>query len=55
MVGRGTTATLELWIVPSSAYGLMLVGLAPGIGVIELRLLPETKTNRTKVADIVIA
>jgi hypothetical protein len=31
------------------------VGLALGIGVIELRLLPETKTNRTKVADIVIA
>jgi hypothetical protein len=31
------------------------VGLALGTGVIELRLLPETKTNRTKVADIVIA
>jgi hypothetical protein len=31
------------------------VGLALGIRVIELRLLPETKTNRTKVADIVIA
>ena len=31
------------------------VGLAMGTGVIELRLLPETKSNRTKVADIVIA
>jgi hypothetical protein len=31
------------------------VGLALGTGVIELRLLPETKSNRTKVADIVIA
>jgi hypothetical protein len=31
------------------------VGLALGISVIELRLLPETKTNRTKVADIVMA
>ena len=28
------------------------VGLAPGIGVIELRLLPETKTNRPKGADV---
>jgi hypothetical protein len=26
-----------------------------GVGVIELRLLPETKTNRTKVADVVIS
>lgn len=32
-----------------------VVGLAQGIGVIELRLLPETKSNRTKVADVVIA
>jgi hypothetical protein len=32
-----------------------MVGLALGTGVIELRLLPETKSNRTKVADIVIA
>lgn len=30
-------------------------GLPAGIGVIELRLLPETKSNRTKVADVVIA
>jgi hypothetical protein len=33
-----------------------VVGLAQDIGVIELRLLlPETESNRTKVADIVIA
>jgi hypothetical protein len=31
------------------------VGLPVGIGVIELRLLPETKSNRTKVADVVIS
>jgi hypothetical protein len=31
------------------------VGLPQGIGVLELHLLPETKSNRTKVADIVIA
>jgi hypothetical protein len=31
------------------------VGLAKGIGVIELCLLAETKSDRTKVADIVIA
>jgi integrase len=30
-------------------------GLPPGVGVIELRLLPETKSNRTKVADVVIS
>jgi hypothetical protein len=31
------------------------VGLAMGTGVLELRLLHETKSNRTKVADFVIA
>jgi hypothetical protein len=31
------------------------VGLPDGVGVIELRLLPETKSNRTKVADVVIS
>jgi hypothetical protein len=31
------------------------VGLPVGIGVLELRLLPETKGNRTKVADVVIS
>jgi hypothetical protein len=30
-------------------------GLPEGVGVIEIRLLPETKTNRTKVADVVIS
>jgi len=30
-------------------------GLPPGVGVIELRLLPETKSNRTQVADVVIS
>jgi len=30
-------------------------GLQEGVGVIEANLLPETKTNRTKVADIVVA
>jgi hypothetical protein len=36
------------------AHGPRL-GLPLGVGAIELRLLPETKTNRTKVADVVIA
>jgi hypothetical protein len=31
------------------------IGLPLGVGAIELRLLPETKSNRTKVADIVIS
>lgn len=31
------------------------VGLALGVGAIELRLLPETKSNRTKIADVVIS
>jgi hypothetical protein len=31
------------------------VGLPPEVGVIELRLLPETKSTRTKVADVVIS
>jgi hypothetical protein len=31
------------------------IGLAPGIGAIELRLLPETKSSRTKVADVIIS
>jgi hypothetical protein len=31
------------------------VGLPPGVGVIELRLLPETKSARTRVADVVIS
>jgi hypothetical protein len=31
------------------------VGLPLGVGVLELRLLPETKSNRTKVADVVIS
>lgn len=30
-------------------------GLQPGVGVIEMRLLDETKTNRTKVADVIVA
>jgi hypothetical protein len=30
-------------------------GLPSGVGVIELRLLPETKSNRTRVADVVIS
>jgi hypothetical protein len=30
-------------------------GLPEGVGVIELRLLPETKSNRTRVADVVIS
>ena len=30
-------------------------GLQPGIGVIEMLLLDETKTNRTKVADVIVA
>jgi hypothetical protein len=31
------------------------IGLPPGVGAIELRLLPETKSTRTKVADIIIS
>jgi len=31
------------------------LGLPAGVGVIELRLLPETKSTRTKVADVVIS
>jgi hypothetical protein len=31
------------------------IGLPSGVGAVELRLLAETKTNRTKVADIVIS
>jgi hypothetical protein len=31
------------------------VGLPLGVGVIEMRLLPETKSNGTKVADVVIS
>jgi hypothetical protein len=31
------------------------IGLPLGVGAIELRLLPETKTTRTKVADVVIS
>jgi hypothetical protein len=31
------------------------LGLPLGVGAIELRLLPETKTSRTKVADVVIS
>jgi hypothetical protein len=31
------------------------IGLATGIGVIELRLLPKTKSSRTKVADVIIS
>ena len=31
------------------------VGLPPGIGVVLLQLLPETKSSRSKTADIVIA
>lgn len=31
------------------------IGLPWGVGAIELRLLPETKSNRTKVADVVIS
>ena len=30
-------------------------GLPPGVGVVEMLLLDETKTNRTKVADMVVA
>ena len=36
------------------AHGPRL-GLPVGVGAIELRLLPETKTTRTKVADVVIS
>jgi hypothetical protein len=32
-----------------------LRGLPPGVGVVELRLLPETKTNSSRVADVIIA
>jgi hypothetical protein len=31
------------------------LGLPLGVGVLELRLLPETKGNRTKVVDVVIS
>jgi hypothetical protein len=31
------------------------IGLPSGVGAIELRLLPETKSSRTKVADVVIS
>jgi hypothetical protein len=31
------------------------IGLPHGVGAVELRLLPETKSNRTKVADVVIS
>lgn len=31
------------------------LGLPVGVGVLELRLLPETKSNRTKVADVVMS
>ena len=31
------------------------IGLPRGVGAIELRLLPETKSSRTKVADVVIS
>ena len=31
------------------------IGLPLGVGAVELRLLPETKSNRTKVADVVIS
>jgi len=30
-------------------------GLQPGVGVVEMNLLEETKTNRTKVADVIVA
>ena len=30
-------------------------GLPLGVGIVELRLLPETKSNRTRVADVVIS
>ena len=30
-------------------------GLPSGVGVIELRLLPETKSNRTRVANVVVS
>ena len=32
-----------------------VIGLPAGVGAIELRLLAETKTNHTKVADVVIS
>jgi hypothetical protein len=31
------------------------LGLPAGVGVIEVRLLPKTKLNWTKVADVVIS
>jgi integrase len=31
------------------------IGLASGVGAIELRLLPETKSECTKIADVIIA
>jgi hypothetical protein len=33
----------------------LTIGLPPSIDAIELRLLPETKGSRTKVADVVIS
>jgi hypothetical protein len=32
-----------------------LVGLPLGVGVVSLRLLPETKTNPSRIADVIIA
>jgi hypothetical protein len=40
--------------VTRPAHGPRL-GLPLGVGAIELRLLPETKSSRTKVADVVIS
>jgi hypothetical protein len=31
------------------------IGLPAGVGAIELRLLPETKSSRTRVADVIIS
>jgi hypothetical protein len=31
------------------------IGLPTGVGAIELRLLPETKSSRTRVADVILS
>jgi hypothetical protein len=55
--GLGGFVPLELFSLIWGDLKLMHPehGRPMGIGVIELCLLPETKTNHTKVADIVIA
>ena len=43
----------DVWVVPPT-HG-PTVGLPMGIGMVALKLLPETKTSRTMSADVVIA